>query len=173
MACDLTTDLSAGCKNSIGGVKAIYVAQLEHKNTLSDTAGVIDTFTLTTGNQFWTYATIKETSSFTDTLTGSEENGSLFAAQSVTAIFNKGQVATRNELVLLSSNRVMVIVLDGNGTYWLLGEGDGLTVETAEFASGTAKADRNGYTVTMVGNEDTAAKEVDSTLIATLTAPAA
>jgi len=54
----------------------------------------------------------------------------------------------------------------------MLGAVNGLTMETAEHASGTVKADRNGYTITYVGEEDELAYKVDPTIIAALLIPA-
>jgi hypothetical protein len=172
MACNLTTGRTLACRDSVGGIKTIYVTELDNKETLtSATEGLISAFTLAEGKQFWEVALIKETSFFTDVYTGSTENGTLFSDQALTVIFNKGDVATRNFVKLLAQNRLMVIVLDRNGVYWLLGETNGLDLVTGSFGSGTAMADRNGYELSFVGKEPASAQSVTSGLIASLIIP--
>jgi hypothetical protein len=72
----------------------------------------------------------------------------------------------------MAQNRLMVIVLDRNGIYWLLGESNGLDLVTGNFSSGTAMADRNGYELSFVGKEPNQAQSVTSGLMATLLVPA-
>jgi hypothetical protein len=173
MACNLTTGRALACRDSVGGIKSIYVTELENKDTLtSATPGLISAFTLAEGTQFWEVELIKETSFFTDNITGSTENGTLFSDQALTVIFNKGDVDTRNFVKLMAQNRLMVIVLDRNGIYWLLGESNGLDLVTGNFSSGTAMADRNGYELSFVGKEPNQAQSVTSGLMATLLVPA-
>jgi hypothetical protein len=173
MACNLTTGRTLACRDSVGGIKAIYVTELANKETLtSATEGLISAFTLAEGTQFWTVDLIKETSFFTATTTVSSENGTNFSDQALTVIFNKGDVATRNFVKLLSQNDLMIIVLDRNGIYWLLGETNGMTLVTGPFNSGTAMADRNGYDLQFVGKESNPPQSVTSGLMAALLVPA-
>jgi len=75
----------------------------------------------------------------------------------------------RNELRLLGLNRLMAIVTDRNGKYWLLGRSNGLDVSGGTSQTGTAFGDRNGYEMTFTGMEELPCSEVSSTIIATLT----
>jgi len=172
MACNLTQDIELGCRDSVGGIKRVYIAQLEHKNTLTVSSGTVSTFTLIEGNQFWIYDFRKQTGNAVETGTGSTENGSVFYSQTVTFPIDKMQASLREELALLIQNRVMIIVLDRNGKYHLFGKDNGLDLNTLEANTGTAMGDRNGYTLTFNGAEEDPAPEVDSSLISSLTAPA-
>ena len=171
-ACTLTAGYSKPCRNEKGGVKSIYFIEVDHKSTMTVVDGEVTTLTLTTGNRAWKYAVEMNTAFFTDTLTGSRENGTLFAAQSLNVILNDNQQATRNQMMLLGQNDVIAIVELANGDFEMLGADNGLTIETDERASGTVKADRSGHTITMVGEEDQLAYKVDSTIIAALLIPA-
>jgi hypothetical protein len=173
MACSLTTSISLACKDSIGGIKKIYVTELENKNTLSSTTGNVTTFTLSTGKQFWTYDFTKETGEFTEKINTSDENGSLFYEGELKIRLNKRDVTKRNELHLLAQNRLMIIVLDRNGVYWLLGQNNGCDFMPSQSMTGKAMGDFNGYELVFGYKEEVAAMTVNSALISTLTAPAA
>lgn len=169
MCIDITAGRAKDCRDGVGGLEIAYVAQLGHKNTLTATAeGIIDVFTLSTGEQFYPVDLKRELSSFNLVTTGSSENGTVFEAQTANIILNKGDVATRNFLREIATNFLMVIVKDRLGIYWLLGESNGLEVETGDKMSGVAMGDRNGLDITMTGSESILARSVDSTLIATL-----
>jgi hypothetical protein len=173
MSCNLTGGFTLGCRDSVGGIKAVYITELTNKNTLSSaTEGLISTFTLDTGKQFWTFELQEELSNFEDKTIGNRENGTVYNEQTLNLIFNKGEVTKRNQIKLIARNKVMVIVLDQNGIYWLLGETNGLELTEGNFTSGTAMGDRNGYAVILAGKETNPAQQVTGSLIATLTAPA-
>jgi hypothetical protein len=89
----------------------------------------------------------------TETLNASTENGTLFYTPEVTFTINKLQTFVRNELRLLARNRLLVIVLDNNGRYWLLGAANGLEASAGTAGTGTAFGDRSGYEMTLTGME--------------------
>lgn len=172
MSCVLTSGFSLDCRDSVGGIKTLYVTELANKATLTAASGVVTAFTLSTGKQFFTYSLEKETASITENVPDGIANGTLHYEQQVTFTLNKLSASSRNELRLLAQNQLMVIALDRNGKYWLLGQNNGLELQTLAAASGTAMGDRNGYTITLVGKEETPMQEVSSGLISTLTSPA-
>jgi hypothetical protein len=172
MACALTSGRALDCRDSVGGIKRLLITELANKATLTTTSGAISAFTLATGKQFWSYEQVRETSNFSEAMLASVENGTLAYETTLTAIFNKGETATRNQIRLLAQNRLMIIAEDRNGKYWLLGETNGAELTAGSYASGTAMGDRNGYELTFVAKEAEPMKEVASGLIATLLAPA-
>lgn len=172
MACALTSGRALDCRDSVGGIKRLLITELANKATLTTTSGAISAFTLATGKQFWSYEQVRETSNFSESILASVENGTLAYETTLTAIFNKGETSTRNQIRLLAQNRLMIIAEDRNGKYWLLGETNGAELTAGSYASGTAMGDRNGYELTFVAKEAEPMKEVASGLIATLLAPA-
>jgi hypothetical protein len=172
MPCVLTSGRALDCRDSVGGIKRLLITELANKATLTTTAGAISAFTLATGKQFWAYEQVRETSNFSEAIQASVENGTLAYETTLTAIFNKGETATRNQIRLLAQNRLMIIAEDRNGKYWLIGEINGAELTAGTYASGTAMGDRNGYELTFVAKEGEPMKEVASGLIATLLAPA-
>jgi len=153
MSCALTTGYTLGCRDSVGGIKAIYVQGWNATGTVNTNgSGTVTGFTGFSSG-FYEYDLTKATSSMTETLNASIENGSLYYTPEVTFTINKLQVAVRNELRLLARNRLLVIVQDNNNRYWVLGAANGLEATAGTAGSGTAFGDRSGYEMTLTGME--------------------
>jgi hypothetical protein len=172
MSCALTQGYTLDCADGIGGIKKIYVTELANKSTLTEASGVVTAFTLSSGKKFWAYDLIKETGNFTEDQTKSVANGTVFYDQKLTFTIRKLQASLQQELRLLAQNDLMIIVLDRNGIYWLLGKTNGVDLITRGGASGTAMGDMNGYTLNFEGKEERPMPQVSSGLIAALTSPA-
>jgi hypothetical protein len=152
----------------------VYIAQLEHKDTLSESSeGVIDTFTLATGKQFWQYDLVHSTGNYSDDPQLDRQNGSNFHLTTLNLILNKREVAKRNEIINLAQNRLMIIIEDKTGTLWLMGEVNGAMMATSTSPSGTAMGDRNGYELVFNAEEAEPMSTVDPALIPVLILPAA
>ena len=152
MACALTQGFVLDCKESVGGIKSVRFVEFDNVASIAYAAGVA-TLTMVASKKFWKYAQVRETSSFTETITANVQNGTIFYSQELTVILNKLAAATRNEILLLAKNRLMAIVEDMNGNYWLLGAKNGLDITGGNSATGTASGDRNGYTLTFQAME--------------------
>lgn len=155
MSCSLTTGYALGCRDAIGGIKTIFVQTLNATGSVNTNgSGLVSGFTPTSVSGSWfEYDLTKATSSMTETLNASTENGTLFYTPEVTFTINKLQTSVRNELRLLARNRLLVIVLDNNGRYWLLGAANGLEASAGTAGTGTAFGDRSGYEMTLTGME--------------------
>ena len=155
MSCSLTTGYALGCRDSIGGIKAIYVQPINVTGSVNTNgSGLVTGFTPTSVSGSWfEYDLTKATSSMTETLNASVENGTLFYTPEVTFTINKLQTAVRNELRLLARNRLLVIVQDNNNRYWLPGAANGLEASAGTAGTGTAFGDRSGYEMTLTGME--------------------
>ena len=170
MPCALTQGYTLDCKESIGGVKAVWFIPFSDVTTITEASGVVTTITKSAGKVFYKYQLVKQTSSLTENITASVENGTVFYAQELTIVLNKMQANTRNEILLLAKNNLMAVIQDANDKYWLAGRVNGLDLTGGGSASGTAQGDRNGYTLTFSGGEKELAPEVTSGIIAGLTA---
>jgi hypothetical protein len=155
MSCSLTTGYALGCRDAIGGIKTIFVQTLNATGSVNTNgSGLVSGFTPSSVSGSWfEYDLTKATSSMTETLNASTENGTLFYTPEVTFTINKLQTSVRNELRLLARNRLLVIVLDNNGRYWLLGAANGLEASAGTAGTGTAFGDRSGYEMTLTGME--------------------
>lgn len=170
MSCALSQGYLLDCKDSLGGIKAAWFIAHADVTAVTEASGVVSAVTKSAGKVFYKYQLVRNTSSVTENITSSVENGTVFYAQELSIILNKMQANTRNEILLLAKNNMMVIVEDANGKYWLLGRGNGLDLSGGNSGSGTAQGDRNGYTLTFSGGEKELAPEVNSSVISGLTA---
>lgn len=168
MACALTQGYTLDCKDSLGGIKAAWFIAHQDVSAVTEASGVVSAITKAAGKVFYKYQLVKNTSSLTENVTASVENGTVFYAQELSIILNKMQANTRNEILLLAKNNLMVVVEDANGKYWLLGKTNGLDLTGGNAGTGTAQGDRNGYTLTLTGGEKELAPEVASSVISTL-----
>ena len=172
MACILTSGTTRGCRDSIAGIKEVYITELANKSSITSASGVITAFTLSSGKKFFTYELVRETANWTEDGEASRENGTRVYNQKLQIKLHKRSSTLNEELKLALANDCMVICKDQNSDYWLLGEGNGLSIDKVGFASGTAMGDFNGYVVDASGSEASPASKVTSSLITNLLLPA-
>lgn len=165
--------MTIDCRDSIGGAKEILFIEFDNVTSMTEASGVVTAMVLASGKQFRRYVVPKETSFFTEALTANVQNGTNFYQQELTIVLNKMQANTRNEIQLLAQNRLIAIVLDLNGKYWLLGKEQAIDATGGDGGTGTAHGDRNGYQRVFTGMERFMAPEVQASIIAGLLTPAA
>ena len=170
MSCALTQGYTLDCKDSIGGIKAVWFIAVGDVASVTEASGIVSAITKASGKVFYKYQLVKNSSALTENVNANVQNGTVFYAQELAIVLNKMQANTRNEILLLAKNNLMAVVQDANDKYWLLGRQNGLDLSAGSSATGTAQADRNGYNLTFTGGEKELAPEVTSGIIAGLTA---
>jgi hypothetical protein len=162
MACELTAGFALDCKEGVGGIKAIYIQQLaDFQTDVVVDAGSEEISSLPEAT-IYQYTLPKHTGSFTEEVASSVENGTIFYTQTVTATFFKLTAARRKQLELIAKNRLVVFVLDNNDNIWMIGKVDGAEVTAMSTATGTAKGDLNGTTITFTAEEAHKAYRLES-----------
>lgn len=169
MSCALTQGYTLDCKDSVGGIKAVWFIAAADVTGVTEASGIVSAISKSAGKVFYKYQLVKNSSSLTENVNANVQNGTVFYAQELAIVLNKMQANTRNEILLLAKNNLMAVVQDANDKYWLLGRENGLDLTAGSGATGTAQADRNGYTLTFTGGEKELAPEVNSGIIAGLT----
>lgn len=153
MACLLTTGYTLGCRDSIGGIQEVYVANFPGGQTYSlDASDDIIGVGGTTAS-YYTFEQEMETGEFNQTGAYSTENGTVFFDQQVTVMLHKNDAALRNQLLVLSQANMSVIILDQRGEYWLMGFQNGVRAISGAMNTGKAFGDANGVTITLQGKE--------------------
>jgi hypothetical protein len=168
MACALTSGYSLDCREGIGGLKEVYIIEFANVSAVTESSGVVTAITKTTGKRFWKYSLVRETSNATETISGNEQNGTLFYDQLVNIILNKRQASVRNEVMLLARNFLMIVGVENSGKAFLYGRTQGLQLLSGTAETGTAWGDRNGYTLPFAGKETELAPEVQASVLTTL-----
>jgi hypothetical protein len=151
MACDLTRGRKEPCKDSVGGIKAVYFIDygditIAYDSTDTD---VVEDLGAVTAYKYET----KGNSSFEQTITSSRENGTTFFDQTLNLTLKKLTVQDHKELKLLSYGRPHVVVQDYNGNAFLMGAEHGSEVTGGTIVTGAAMGDLSGYTLTLNAQE--------------------
>ena len=168
MSCILANGIALGCKDSLGGIKEVYIGSTNATTVFTyDVNDVIDTATL--APNFFTFEQRNEQGEFVQTGQHSVENGTNFWEQSVSLIFTKNDAEDRNTLMLLAQSTLMIIVLDQNGKYWVVGQENGADLTASTQSAGKSYGDLNGTTVSFMGKESSPAREMSAACFATLT----
>lgn len=152
MACALTSGYTLDCRDSVGGVIELYFIEAGNVTNINEASGNVTAITKASGKVFRKYEQEQDTAFFVENLNSNVQNGTIFYQQELTLVINKMATALRNELLLLIKNRLVAIAKDANGTYWLLGKTRFLHATAGNSGTGTASADRNGYTFTLLWN---------------------
>jgi len=162
MACTLTTGRSLPCRDSVGGLKAVYFADYDTLGTLTVTSGNVDSISGTpTLFQF----DLKGNSSLEQTINASTENGTVFYEQTLNLTLTKLDLATQEELKLIAHARPHVFVEDYNGNYLLVGAVHGAEVSGGTIVTGAAMGDLSGFTLTLTAQETIPAYFVTATVV--------
>ena len=166
MACTLTKGRNEPCKDVVGGITAVYLADF---GTLGDpTYDAIDTDVIDSfgGSPTWFQFDVKGASSFEQTITSSRDAGTSFYEQVLNLTLKKMSKETHNELKLIVRSRPHVVVEDNNGNKFLMGLEYGAEVTGGTIATGTAMGDLSGYTLTMTAQDKIPANFVDAAITA-------
>jgi len=168
MSCILGSGIALGCKDSLGGIKEVYIANYSGATTYTyDADDIIDTVTL--GGSFYTFEQRNEAGEFTQTGNHSVENGSNFWSQMVNLVFTKNDAENRNILKVLAQSRLLIIVKDQNDSYWVVGEGNGADLTASTVGAGKAYGDLNGSTVSFEAKEKAPARQISQVAFDLLT----
>ena len=91
-------------------------------------------------------------------------------ASDLVLVFNRMETSKRVEISALAKNDLVAIVKDANGKYWYLGKDEPVGATAGDGLTGTARADRNGYSITLQDNSLEMPYEVEASIIDALVA---
>ena len=163
MACDLTRGRLIDCKDTIGGLKAIYMC-LAYSNNVEAVATITATEMTDADFANWSaasggamtvfkYDLIPNLSSMTVNINSDNANGTAFFEQTLSVTLQKIDHDMTNELRLMAYSRAQIFVLDQNDNCFLLGLNNGCHVTGGTIITGAAMGDQNGYTVEWAAQE--------------------
>lgn len=150
MSCNTYTlsGLSAQCKNSIGGIREIYIGKYDDLFEIRiDEDGLAIPIMLRGCQQLYKFELKKGSSSMTSSLNKSD--GAEYYTNQLVMNFGKMDTPKRMEIMALAGNDVFVLLKDNNGKIWLMGKDEPVNVSAVEATTGGAKSDANTYTVTL------------------------
>jgi len=166
MACDITRGRLIDCKDSIGGLKAIYICKA-YNNNVEAVATIAGTEMTTAGFATWSsqsgsqttvfkYDLVPNLSSMTVNIQSDNANGTAFFNQTLSVTLQKIDHDMTNELRLMAYSRAQIFVQDENDNVFLLGLVNGCHVTGGTVITGAAKGDLTGYTLEWAAEEKNA-----------------
>lgn len=162
MACVLTTGRGEPCSDAIGGLKTLYLIDF-----------IEDSFTVSAGEATalnvgvtvaYEYDLLADGNTLVETFTEDRNAGTSTYEQVLTVALKKQSKDSANELNLIVKGRPVAVVKDRMGNYKVVGISDG-TVATGAIESGGAKAEFNGYNLTLTATETDPAPYLDSATV--------
>jgi hypothetical protein len=166
MACDISLGRIEPCKDSIGGLRAVYFVNWGDATGYTYDVTNTDVIDAVTGTPVAFKYDLKGTSSFEQTITSSRDNGTTFFEQTLNLSLKKLSIVDHKQIKLLSYGRPQVLVEDNNGNIFYCGLTKGMEVSGGTIVTGAAMADMSGYTLTLSGQEPVPANFLGDTLVA-------
>ena len=146
MACSITAARGLACKDTAGGVKAVYLADFDPalydgltiaSNVITGTTADLDLFRYD----------VRPSSTGANTEIANEVAGSAAYTSTISLVLH-GLSATDNANVeKLVAGRFFCFVLDSNDKVWGLGLRNGCETRSGSMSIGTARSDLYGYTL--------------------------
>jgi len=153
MACDISKGRLEACKDSVGGLKAVYFVNYGDATGYTYDATDTDVIDAVAGTPVAYKYELKGANTFTQNINSSREAGTTFYEQVLELTFKKLTVKDHKELKLMSYGRPQVIVEDYNGNFFYAGLENGMDVTGGTIVTGGAMGDLSGYTLTLTGQE--------------------
>lgn len=170
MSCAISYGRIEPCKDSLGGLDAIYFindADLSFEDLTFDATNT-DAIESVAGSPMAYKYDLKGNSSFEQTIVSSRDTGTTYFEQVLNITLKKQDVVTHKEVKLLAYGNPKVIIKDNNGNFFLAGANFGMDVTGGTVATGAAMGDLNGYTLTLTGMESAPAFFFEATTEAAL-----
>lgn len=162
MACDLSLGRLEPCKDSVGGLKAVYFINYDeaaYTDATFDADEVLTNWTTFTANAY--KYELRGANNFDEANEVSRDNGTSIWTGTGTIVLKKQDSATRKELKLMAYGRPIVITEGYDGQFKVYGLQNGCDVSVGT-ASGAAMADLNGYNISVTSMEKEPAFFVDN-----------
>lgn len=153
MSCDITLGRLEPCKDSVGGLDAVYFINDGDLTGVTYDGTNTDVIETVSGSPMAYKYELKGNSTFEQTIVSSRENGTTYFEQVLTLTLKKQDVATHKQIKLLAYGNPKVIVKDNNGNFFLAGLEFGMDVTGGTVTSGGAMGDLSGYTLILTGME--------------------
>ena len=150
MACAQTlSGLVHDCAANMGGIKAVYLANKADVDAITVASDKITGITMAASAKFHKYEFARRTGSLSSNWQVNAENGTKFVQTDLLLVFNRMQTTSRVEIAAMAAGELVAIVEDNNGVYHFLGMEAPLEISAGDGLTGTAMADRNGYSITL------------------------
>lgn len=156
MACPQTlSGLVHDCLPSMGGIKAVYLANKADVDSIAIASDKITGITMAGSARFHKYEFLRRTGSLSSNFQVNAENGTKYVQSDLALVFSRMETTKRVEIAALAAGELVAIVEDNNGVFHYLGYDNPLELSAGDGLTGTAPGDRNAYSITLqdISNE--------------------
>ena len=157
MNCNIVVGRGLSCKDSVSGLKAIYIVNyddLDYENVAFDATNTDEVETWTPATQLSMYKyELKGANGFETTIESSRDNGTTVFNGALSIQLKKQDVATHKTIKLLAYGRPRIVVRTMTNQFFLMGLEQGSDVEGGSISTGQAMTDFNGYSLNFVSSE--------------------
>jgi hypothetical protein len=170
MACAIVSGYALDCKDTVGGIKNLYITELANITAVTENAsGYVTAITKVAGKKYYLYALEpRGANSTTVNIQTDPKIGTVGYEQTIAATFLKMNFDTQYKLQQIIKNRTSIIVEMKSGQFFIFGSAYGMECTGGTGTSGAALNEFNGYSLTFAGMEKTFSQEVDPSIIAAL-----
>lgn len=164
MSCQINNGIALECRNNMGGIQSVYIANATDNFAFFPAAGLIPilTFNPATENTFYEFAQQIESASYEETGAYSVENGTAYYIQKLTIKIHKMNAFNNTIINTLGQSLFNIIFLDMNGNYFLPGGLNQMRVTEITYGSGKMMGDLSGATIVFEGREKKPAYQVST-----------
>ena len=152
--CGFELGFALQCKDGIGGIRKLYLGLWsDFGPSVVIDAGNDGVCTSIGTRPIYEFVLPKHTGSFEEVGTYDINNGTGYYVQTINATFHKLSQERAFLLQEMAKSRLLAVVEDNNGNFFVCGIIDAVEVTAMTSATGTAKGDLNGFTLTLTGEE--------------------
>ena len=166
MSCDIANGRLEPCKDSVGGINAVYFVNYGDITSVTYDATNTDVIDAVVGSPSAYKFDVRGNSTYTENIQSSRENGTTAFEQVLELSLKKLTKEDHKTIKILSFGRPHVIIEDNNGNRFLSGLEYGADVTGGTIVTGGAMGDMSGYTLSFTGMEKTPANFIDGELSA-------
>lgn len=162
MSCEISHGRVEECKDSVSGLKAIYIINyddLNEDNATFDTGTTDEEDELVSWEpaaplSMYKYELKSTANALNTTINASRDNGTTFFSQELVVNLKRQDVVTHKQVKLLSYGRPRIIARTMTDQFFMLGFAQGCDVSAGTIGSGAALGDFNGYQLTFTAEEE-------------------
>ena len=158
------------CKTSLGGLKNAFFANFAEADGAFTEVGKEVTALGLGLTTVYKYDLLADGNTLEEVTVADRNTGTRVNTQTLVLALKKQDLNTAIEIDAIAASRPVVVVQDRNDNYKVLGITEGMNLTSGSAASGGAKADFNGYNLTLVAEENATAPFLDSATITALIA---
>ena len=164
MSCDIANGRLEPCKDSVGGINAVYFVNYGDITSVTYDATNTDVIDAVAGSPSAYKFDVRGNSTYTENIQSSRENGTTAFEQVLELSLKKLTKEDHKTIKILSFGRPHVIIEDNNGNRFLSGLEYGADVTGGTIVTGGAMGDMSGYTLSFTGLEKIPANFIDGEL---------